>query len=408
MTCLPLRGTRILAAINGLELFGHQRGNIEVLKTLRESGADIRVGVEVAEEGGAVGAELRRFGFDTLLLPFGCQWSRQWLAQDPRDLWRKTAAVARCSRRFHAAMRGMRPTHLYIGSPLTFSYLCLALAASRVPLVYRMGDCPPVDSPFNLRIWRLAAMRSARIVANSGFVRRSAIAAGAPPQRVSVIYGVAPSTGPVAADTAHAGASATGRCKRLVYVGQFSEHKGIRVLVQALSILAKRFPDLGLDVVGESRYEGAFRREIEELVHTLGLAGAVSLVGQVADPSRFYREAAVHVAPSIWEEPLANVVLEAKREGIPSVVFRAGGLPEVVRHGVDGVICEERTPESLASGLAWLLEDDERCRAAGRAAREDYVRRFGPERFAREWTAVFLDDAPPVLGDSLVDGGAAP
>ena len=95
-------------------------------------------------------------------------------------------------------------------------------------------------------------------------------------------------------------------------------------------------------------------------------------------------------APSICEEAFGNVVLEAKREGVPSVIFRSGGLPEMVRHGVDGVICEERTPEALAAGIASLLEDEERRRAAGRAAREDFEARFGPERFARQWTEVFL------------------
>ena len=54
------------------------------------------------------------------------------------------------------------------------------------------------------------------------------------------------------------------------------------------------------------------------------------------------------------------------------------------------MICEEKTPEALAAGIASLLEDEDRRRAAGRAAREDFEARFGPERFARQWAEVFL------------------
>ena len=71
--------------------------------------------------------------------------------------------------------------------------------------------------------------------------------------------------------------------------------------------------------------------------------------------------------------------------------------------GVDGVICEEKTPEALAAGIASLLEDEDRRRAAGRAAREDFEARFGPERFARQWAEVFL--RPPDGHDVMTPAG---
>ena len=164
----------------------------------------------------------------------------------------------------------------------------------------------------------------------------------------------------------------------------------MRQLVHAFALLHRRFADLVLDVVGGSRYDAQFRGEVERLVDQAGLKRCVVMHGQQADPTAFYRNAHVHVAPSLCEEALGNVVLEAKREGVPSVVFRSGGLPEVVRHGIDGVVCEEKTPEALAAGIASLLEHEERRRSAGRAAREDFDARFGPERFVRQWAEVFL------------------
>jgi glycosyltransferase involved in cell wall biosynthesis len=295
-----------------------------------------------------------------------------------------------CSWRFRRAIRALRATHVFLPSATVFSYVSLALWASRIPLVYRMGDCPPTDSPFNLRIWRMAVSRSARIVAISEFVRRAIVAEGVPADRVWMIYNAA---GMVeASDAPDRSAPADGAWqRRVVFVGQLTEQKGVRVLVQAFALLAARFPDVTLKIVGGSAYQQAYRQEIERLIAGAGLRSRVELVGHVPDPSAYYREADVHVAPSLWQEALGTVVLEAKRLGTPSVIFRTGGLPEMIDHGVNGVVCEEKTPESLAAGLAWLLEDRERCEAAGRAAREDYHRRFSPDRFADQWVSMFAN-----------------
>jgi glycosyltransferase involved in cell wall biosynthesis len=403
----PLRGIRVVAALPGLELFGQERENIEVFNALREAGAIVWVGVNAAEGGGAAGEEVRALGFTSFALPFSNQWSWKWLRKYPLSVYEKFKAVAVCSRRFHRALRDLHATHAYLPSSLAYSYVSLALAASRVPLVYRAGDSPPFDSPFNLRVWRLAARRSAKIVAISEFIRRTILVAGAAPERVSVIYNVAPRAATADTGAGHPGSLDDGRPRQLVYVGQMAEFKGLRVLVQAFPLLAERFPDLTLKIVGGSRYQESFRRELERMIADGGLQSRIDLVGHVDDPGLFYRAADVHVAPSLCDEALGCVVLEAKREGIPSVVFRSGGLPETLTDGVDGVICPEKTPVSLASGIAWLLEDRERRAAAGRAARENYLRRFGPERFAQQWAALFTDGSARESGGRVFPEGPA-
>ena len=386
----PLVGLRIIAALNGLELFGHERGNIEVYKAIRRLGAAVTVGVNATENGGDVGRHLRELDFPTVPLPFGNQWSLKWLKQDPMSLVSKVRSVVRCSFEFRRIISEIRPTHILLGSPLAYSYLSLALAACKVPMTYRLGDCPPFASGFNMRIWHLAMRRTTHAVAISEFVQREAISGGLPTGRVSVIYNLAPSSVERSESRKVESMAAREVFRRIVYVGAVAEHKGVKQLVQAFALLRRSLPDLVLDVVGGSRYDAQFRGEVKRLVDEAGLKSCVVMHGQQADPIPFYRRAHVHVAPSLCEEALGNVVLEAKREGVPSVVFRSGGLPELIRSGVDGVICEEKTPEALAAGIASLLDNEDRRRVAGRAAREDFEARFGPERFARQWAEVFL------------------
>jgi glycosyltransferase involved in cell wall biosynthesis len=292
----------------------------------------------------------------------------------------------KCSLLSLRAAREFKPTHVHLGSLLAYSFLSLSLEFLNVPLIYRMGDCAPVDSRFNMFFWRRLMRRASRVVCNSGFVRDSALAGGA--RDATVIYNTPPTRGPVTR-------FATAAClppkpSRLIYVGSISEHKGPLELVEAVSVLKLETPELALDIVGGSRYDGAFLARLAALIRARNLDDRITLHGFLEDPGPLLRRAQVHVAPSVWEEPLGNVVLEAKREGTPSVVFPSGGLPEVVRHKADGYICRDKSVDALVDALRWMLSDRSRLSEMGRSAFEDSESRFGSARFEREWAAVYL------------------
>jgi glycosyltransferase involved in cell wall biosynthesis len=398
----PLSGTRVVAALNGVELFGHERGNIETFKALRDLGAEVVVAVNNWPEN-HVRDELARIGFPTFPLPFGTQWSITFFRKEPLlalgNLW----SIVRCSWTFYSALRLHRATHVHLGSQLVYSYLSLALAASDVPVVYRMGDAPPLTSPANLWIWRRAMRRCTRIVANSNFILRMALTAGASAERLSLNHNVAPTGGaPSAASTGSAQVAAD---PFVLYVGAVSEHKGLLHLVDAFALVAKEQPLLGLRIVGGSRFDLEFRKKLQERVHSLGLGDRVIFHNHVADPSGFYRNALVHVAPTVIDEAFANVVLEAKRQGTPSVVFPSGGLAEMVNHKVDGYVCREKSTTALFEGLVWMLQDRERLMRMRTAAMCDTEARFSAARFSKAWADIYSAASRPT---HRLSGAAVP
>jgi glycosyltransferase involved in cell wall biosynthesis len=381
-----LTDVRVLALLNGEELFGHERGNIEVFKTLRSAGATVRVGVNEKNGGGAVKATLEQLGFETFLVPFGCQWSKAFFRKRPMLLPWCLMRVARCSALLLREIRRNRPTHIHLGNPLAYSYVAPALGWSRVPLVYRAGDAPPSDSPPNLRIWKSCMRRSQRVVANSDFVRRSLLQALPDIAGKTVrIYNRPPE--PSATGLSLPG----GDCgRRVLYVGQISEHKGVRVLVDAARDLAPRYPDVTFDLVGGSIYTQSFEQTLRAELRAAGLERRIVLHGPVANPRPFFERASLHVAPSLFEEPAANVVLEAKAAGVPSVVFPSGGLPELVTDGVTGLVCRDKSVAALVEGIADFLDCPEKLAAARAAARMELKSRFSTERFRSEWVDVYL------------------
>ena len=73
-------------------------------------------------------------------------------------------------------------------------------------------------------------------------------------------------------------------------------------------------------------------------------------------------------------------VIEALAAGRPAVATRVGGVPDVVRDGVDGFLADVGDVDVLADRLAELAADPERRAAMGAAGRERVIRRYAVER----------------------------
>ena len=92
--------------------------------------------------------------------------------------------------------------------------------------------------------------------------------------------------------------------------------------------------------------------------------------------ARVYAALDVLVVPSIHEEPLGNVVLEAMASGTPVIGTLSGGIPEMIREGETGFLVAKKDPEELAAQILRLLKDPELRAKMGTAARERVAEAF--------------------------------
>ncbi|WP_203736184.1 glycosyltransferase, partial [Catellatospora chokoriensis] len=85
--------------------------------------------------------------------------------------------------------------------------------------------------------------------------------------------------------------------------------------------------------------------------------------------------------PVQWEEPFGMVMIEAMVCGTPVVALRGGAVPEVVRHGVTGMVCSQ--PSDLPAALhAAAVLDPVQCR-------EHVVRSFSAQRMAAGYVRAY-------------------
>ena len=89
------------------------------------------------------------------------------------------------------------------------------------------------------------------------------------------------------------------------------------------------------------------------------------------------------------QDNLPNTGLETHACGTPIVAFNTGGMPDIVDERVTGPLAEPFDSASLASCIRWVLEDKQRRRALGAAARERAERLWNPEQVARLYREVY-------------------
>lgn len=142
-------------------------------------------------------------------------------------------------------------------------------------------------------------------------------------------------------------------------VGRLSTEKGHRYLIDAVSQMVRKKPDLKMQVLIAGM--GPADSELKEQVSKNGLHERVKLVGHCPDVSEIFSIADLFVLPSL-SEGSPNVLLESMAAKVPIVATNVGGVPEHVSHGETAILVPPADSESLANAMTELLSN--RARAA--------------------------------------------
>lgn len=174
---------------------------------------------------------------------------------------------------------------------------------------------------------------------------------------------------------------------RLLCLGRVSKEKGFDLALSAFGLLAKRFPNLRLDIAGD----GPQRNELELQAAKLGLSEVVQFVGAVA-PERvpsLMNTATLVLMPSRWEEAFGLVALEAAFMARPVIATRTGGLQEVVQEGQTGKIVDKEDARALADAIVFFLNRREKAREMGEAGRLRAQKLFSIDRYVDDYDALY-------------------
>jgi glycosyltransferase involved in cell wall biosynthesis len=159
------------------------------------------------------------------------------------------------------------------------------------------------------------------------------------------------------------------------WVGRMTGVKRTDLVVRTLERLVARGVDSYVVLVGD----GPDRERLERFAHELGVVKRCLFLGYQEDVARFYDAIDVLLLPSINEGTPVSVI-EALAAGRPAVATRVGGVPDVVRDGVDGFLVDGGDADELAEKLAELAADPDRRAGMGDAGRARVFERYAVSR----------------------------
>lgn len=167
---------------------------------------------------------------------------------------------------------------------------------------------------------------------------------------------------------------------RMLSIARLAPVKGIEYAIRAMAILRDHVPKLEYVIVGD----GPLRAQTEALIAELKLGDRARMMGLLTADKLAPVLADSHflVMPGVkledgQVEGQGLVLLEAQACGMPVIATRAGGMPEMLQEGETGLLCEPRSPESLAAAIAGLIDRAGDWPRMGRAGRAMVEARFG-------------------------------
>ncbi len=138
----------------------------------------------------------------------------------------------------------------------------------------------------------------------------------------------------------------------ICHISNFRPVKRVQDVIETFALLSKRRP-ARLMMVGD----GPDRPAAERLARELGVGERVTFLGKLKNPLEALAIADLFLLPS-ESESFGLAALEAMACGVPVVATEAGGLPEVIRHGVSGMLASVGDIEKMADHAEFLLDPE--------------------------------------------------
>ena len=176
----------------------------------------------------------------------------------------------------------------------------------------------------------------------------------------------------------------------LAVVGRIRPVKGQRVLLQGISELLSEFPDLVLLMPYRDTSENEPEMTaLRTAINQLDLKDHVRLIPEREDILQIMEFADLGIVSSVDSEVICRVAMEFFSVATPVVAFPTGCLPEIIRHGQNGMLAKNKTSEALVVEIRNVLSNPELSDRISQGARRDAEVRFDPQIMLDKTLEVF-------------------
>ncbi|OMP66619.1 glycosyltransferase family 4 protein [Domibacillus epiphyticus] len=172
---------------------------------------------------------------------------------------------------------------------------------------------------------------------------------------------------------------------------RLTKKNGVIYPILSLPAVLEKYPNAKLIYAGT----GEAMDEMKKLIAERGIAENVELLGAIPHNviKEYYALADVVLVPSVYsegvEEATSISALEAMGSGSPLIACAVGGLKEIVEHGVDGLLVEEKNVEQLSEAMIDLLDNPEKGAQFAAAARKKIEDEYSHLAAAEKYESIY-------------------
>ncbi|MAG32829.1 MAG: hypothetical protein CL908_18280 [Deltaproteobacteria bacterium] len=327
---------------------GAERVLLDVLMRIDRSRFDVRL--VVGRDACGVPPEFEALGLPIELLPHLHMTS----SRNPSSFLRIGCALIGSALSLFRILHRERPDVVHVNSPFALHFALAPCLLTQTPLVYHEHGLPRSRQD---SIWSIAypwlIHRVSHTIAITDAVRAEVIGHGVSRDRITTVHNGIEAGSPPAVPTGPSRSAKQGFT--IVQIANFLEWKGQDVVLEALSPLREKVQDARVIFYGQSKdleYESRLRDRIAEL----SLCDCVEFGGYRTDLAELLPTYDCLIVAS-RAEPFGLVLLEGMRAGLPVVGSNAGGVPEIVTDGENGLLFEPGDAAGLVDALQRIAND---------------------------------------------------
>jgi glycosyltransferase involved in cell wall biosynthesis len=172
----------------------------------------------------------------------------------------------------------------------------------------------------------------------------------------------------------------------ILTVGRLTLQKGHTYLLDAVKILASKYPRTKFVFAGE----GPLRDGLQEKANNLGISNSIQFLGVRDDTEDLLFAADIFVQPSVWEG-LSLALLEALRSSLPVVASRVEGVVDVVVDGESALLVPAKDPTALAESIEKLIKDPALRKQLAINGHHRFLEKYSVDRMGRSYEELILN-----------------
>jgi len=169
-------------------------------------------------------------------------------------------------------------------------------------------------------------------------------------------------------------------------IGRLETIKGFEYFIDSAKLILNLIPDTKFLIVGD----GALRLTLIQRAKRLGIEDKIIFTGWREDVASIISILDVLVLASL-NEAVGRVLLEAGISGKPAVATAVGGIPEIIKDNLTGILVPPRDAPAIAKAVIVLLQDARKRQAMGSAAREWVKHNFNQKQMISEIDQIYKE-----------------